>query len=122
MISTVLYHLLTGSCRDVAWTAEDVLENWRSTGADDAGIADWLRMILPHTVAEDDVTWVEIDGTPTAAKLFPDVVIWTAGGVAAMPELVEAARQLLAADDPPPRPVVAPLAPLNSKPVQMSLF
>ncbi|MBX9635196.1 MAG: hypothetical protein K2X44_09465 [Magnetospirillum sp.] len=122
MLPTVLYHLLTGSCRDVAWTAEGVLEIWRSTGADDARIGNLLRMILPHTVAQDDVTWVEIDGMPTAAKLFPDVVIWTGGGVFTMPELVAAARQLLAADDPPSMPIVAPLTAPISKPVQMSLF
>lgn len=70
-------------------------------------------MVLPHTIAAVDVATVEIHGMPTATKLFPDVLIHFAGGVAAMPDLVNAARQLLA-DSAPKRPVPAP--------AQLSLF
>ena len=113
-LPSVLRSLMIGVSGGTAWTAADWLDLWRDVQADDNRIAHSLRLILPLAPPLSGVT-VEIVGTPTAAQLFPDVLVHHPAGTATMPDLVAAARALLA-EAAPPEP------PPGNQPVQMSLF
>lgn len=119
MLHAVLYHLLSGHGCGTSATVAEWLDNWTVTGADDARIAYGLRLALglqpapPPVGITITVEWCGAD---------PVVHFGCAGGDlerAELPDLIAAARHLLAADDPPSWPTVAPPKP---NPVQMSLF
>lgn len=119
MLPAVLYHLLSGTGYSTAATADEWLENWTVTDADDARITYGLRLALGLQPAPSPVG---ITITVEWCGADPVVHYGRAGGDllrAELNDLISAARHLLAADDPPSWTTMAPPKP---KPVQMSLF
>lgn len=119
MLHAVLFHLLSGTGYGTSATVAEWLDNWTVTDADDARIAYGLRLALglqpapPPGGITITVEWCGAD---------PVVHYGRAGGDlerAELPDLIAAARHLLAADNPPYWPDVATP---KIKPVQMSLF
>lgn len=122
MLPAVLYHLLSGRGYGTSATADEWLENWTVTDADDARIAYGLGLALglqPDPAPPGfsiSVEWCGGDPVVHYGHAGADLAR------AELPDLIGAARYLLTADDPPSWPTMAPLAASISKPVQMSMF
>lgn len=115
MLPAVLYHLLSGTGYGTSATADEWLDNWIVTDADDARIAYGLRLALGLQPAPAPlgtiimVEWCDAD---------PVVLYGLIGGAlecAKLPDLIAAARRLLTTHDHPSKP------PWHH-PVQMALF